>query len=169
MTTDVATRGEFAARRTTKVIDDAIISGWFTEDFTLAELRVLRTKERMWLNVEIKHSTYLRSVVLPLEEELLTVLYENGTGSHRDPVWIAGSEVANLRYLAERRAVNLVQVIRGTGGPHDLQLPRGHRTYADLTSRKGLREISRYAQAVALSTRALSHRTSKGACWNQLR
>ena len=46
-TTDVATRPEFAARKATKVIDGTSITGWFTEDFTLAELRTLRAKERL--------------------------------------------------------------------------------------------------------------------------
>ena len=46
-TTDVAEHPEFAARKTTKVIDGATITGWFTEDFTLAELRALRAKERI--------------------------------------------------------------------------------------------------------------------------
>jgi len=46
-TTDVAERPEFAARRTTKVIDGVTLTGWFTEDFTLAELRTLRAKERI--------------------------------------------------------------------------------------------------------------------------
>ena len=46
-TTDVAGRPEFAARRTTKVIDGVSITGWFTEDFTLAELKTLRAVERI--------------------------------------------------------------------------------------------------------------------------
>lgn len=46
-TTDVATRPEFADRQTTKIIDGAPVTGWFTEDFTLAELRKLRAKERI--------------------------------------------------------------------------------------------------------------------------
>lgn len=44
-TTDVANK--FAARKTRKVIDGDTIVGWFTEDFTLAELRTLRAKERL--------------------------------------------------------------------------------------------------------------------------
>ncbi len=44
-TTDVATR--FPERRRTQVIDGDSITGWFTEDFTLAELRTLRAKERL--------------------------------------------------------------------------------------------------------------------------
>ena len=46
-TTDVADHPEFASRRTTKVIDGTSITGWFTEDFTLAELRTLRARERL--------------------------------------------------------------------------------------------------------------------------
>ena len=46
-TTDVATRPEFAARKATKTIDGAKMTGWFTEDFTLAELKTLRAKERL--------------------------------------------------------------------------------------------------------------------------
>ncbi len=46
-TTDVAAHPEFAARRTTKTIDGAQVAGWFTEDFTLAELKTLRARERI--------------------------------------------------------------------------------------------------------------------------
>jgi glycerophosphoryl diester phosphodiesterase len=46
-TTDVAAHPEFAVRRTTKMIDGIHISGWFTEDFTLAELKTLRAQERL--------------------------------------------------------------------------------------------------------------------------
>ncbi len=46
-TTDVADRPEFAARKATKVVDGVALTGWFTEDFTLAELKVLRAKERI--------------------------------------------------------------------------------------------------------------------------
>jgi glycerophosphoryl diester phosphodiesterase len=46
-TTDVADHPEFADRKTTKVIDGQSITGWFTEDFTLAELKTLRARERL--------------------------------------------------------------------------------------------------------------------------
>ena len=46
-TTDVAARPEFSARRTTKTIDGTAVTGWFTEDFTLAELKTLRARERL--------------------------------------------------------------------------------------------------------------------------
>jgi glycerophosphoryl diester phosphodiesterase len=46
-TTDIAARPEFAARKATKVVDGQPIAGWFTEDFTLAELKSLRARERL--------------------------------------------------------------------------------------------------------------------------
>src|ERR1700754_4643728 len=46
--TDVTGHPEFAARRTTKVIDgDTFANDWFTEDFTRAELKTLRARERI--------------------------------------------------------------------------------------------------------------------------
>jgi glycerophosphoryl diester phosphodiesterase len=46
-TTDVAGRPEFAARKATKRIDGHEVTGWFTEDFTFAEIKTLRAKERL--------------------------------------------------------------------------------------------------------------------------
>lgn len=46
-TTNVADHSEFADRQTTKIIDGQSYSGWFTEDFTLAEIKKLRARERL--------------------------------------------------------------------------------------------------------------------------
>ncbi len=46
-TTDVADRPEFAGRHTTKTIDGQSVTGWFTEDFTWAELQTLYARERL--------------------------------------------------------------------------------------------------------------------------
>jgi glycerophosphoryl diester phosphodiesterase len=46
-TTDVAKHPEFASRRRTQVIDGESMTGWFTEDFTLAEIQTLRARERL--------------------------------------------------------------------------------------------------------------------------
>ena len=46
-TTDVAGRPEFAARKTAKIIDGQKVEGWFAEDFTLAEIKTLRARERL--------------------------------------------------------------------------------------------------------------------------
>lgn len=46
-TTDIAEHAELADRRTTKVVDGVPVTGWFVEDLTLAELRTLRSRERL--------------------------------------------------------------------------------------------------------------------------
>ena len=46
-TTDVAEHPEFAARRRSQVVDGEPVTGWFTEDFTLAEIKTLRARERL--------------------------------------------------------------------------------------------------------------------------
>ena len=46
-TTDVAAHAQFAGRRTTKLLNGSPVTGWFTEDFTLDELRTLRVRERL--------------------------------------------------------------------------------------------------------------------------
>ena len=46
-TTDVEHHPEFANRRRSQVIDGETMTGWFTEDFTLAELKTLRARERL--------------------------------------------------------------------------------------------------------------------------
>jgi glycerophosphoryl diester phosphodiesterase len=47
VTTDVAQRAEFAGRRATKTVDSVTVTGWFSEDFTLAEVKQLRAIERI--------------------------------------------------------------------------------------------------------------------------
>jgi glycerophosphoryl diester phosphodiesterase len=46
-TTDVASHPEFASRKSTRTIDGKPVTGWFTEDFSLAELKTLRARERL--------------------------------------------------------------------------------------------------------------------------
>ena len=46
-TTDVAKHSEFANRKRSKAVDGEKLDGWFTEDFTLAELKTLRCRERL--------------------------------------------------------------------------------------------------------------------------
>ena len=70
-TTDVAGRAEFAARRATKTIDGAPVNGWFTEDFTLAELRTLRARERL---PELRGTAFDGRFPVPTFDELLELV-----------------------------------------------------------------------------------------------
>src|SRR5579864_7856279 len=72
-TTDVAAHPEFAARRTTKCIDGVAHTGWFTEDFTLAELKMLRARERI-PEVRTQNARFDRQFEIPTLEEILDLL-----------------------------------------------------------------------------------------------
>jgi len=72
-TTDVAQHPEFADRETTKVIDGRSVTGWFTEDFTLAELKTLRAKERLPL-VRPDNTRYNGMFEVPTLDEVLSLV-----------------------------------------------------------------------------------------------
>ncbi|WP_329342428.1 glycerophosphodiester phosphodiesterase [Streptomyces sp. NBC_01352] len=85
-TTDVANHPEFAGRKTTKVLDGVSTTGWFTEDFTLAELKTLRAIERIPANRP--HNTlYNGRWEIPTFEEVLKWQDEQ-TRRRGKQVWI---------------------------------------------------------------------------------
>jgi glycerophosphoryl diester phosphodiesterase len=74
-TTDVSTRPEFADRRTTKVIDGTEVSGWFSEDFTLAEIKTLYAKERI-PEIRPGNTAYDGQFRVPTIEEVVALVRE---------------------------------------------------------------------------------------------
>ncbi len=184
-TTDVADHPEFAARRTTKSLDGVPTTGWFTEDFTLRELRTLRAIERIpqlrprntlyngrypvptfqevvdlakrasrqygrtiGIAPETKHPTYFRALGLPLEPALVRTLVRNGLNRPGARVFVQSFEVGNLKALNQVLKVDLVQLTSATGAPYDFVVSGDPRTYADLITPAGLREVSRYADVL---------------------
>ncbi|WIX80978.1 glycerophosphodiester phosphodiesterase [Amycolatopsis carbonis] len=182
-TTDVADHEEFASRKTTKVIDGTTMTGWFTEDFTLAELKTLRAKERIPENrpnnqlyngryqiatyqevidltrrlgkelhrtlgtyPEVKHSTYFSSIGNPTEPKLVAFLNRNGLNRADAPVIIQSFEVANLKELHKQVRVPLLQLTEASGAPADFVAAGDKRTYADIVTPAGLREVAKYAK-----------------------
>src|SRR3954465_6054086 len=148
-TTNVADHPEFANRRTTKVIDGITFANdWFVEDFTLAELKTLRAKERLpdvrqrntiyngrytvptfqqvidlrkrlskelhrkiGLVPELKHSTYFRSIGLPLEQPFVQTLRRNHIDNRSGKVTVQSFEIGNLEALNRQLpGVPLVQL-----------------------------------------------------------
>ena len=190
-TTDVAAHASFAGRRTTKLIDGVNVTGWFTEDFTLAELKTLRARERLpqlratsydgrfeiptlqevidlvarvnaerlkgsnqtlvGIYPETKHPTYFDSIGLSLEEPLVRILDANGYRGKNALVYVQSFETANLRDLAGMTSVPLVQLLNSGGRPFDFVVNGDPRTYADLATLAGLREIAGYAQGVGVN------------------
>jgi glycerophosphoryl diester phosphodiesterase len=192
-TTDVELHPEFASRRKTRVIDGIPFEGFFTEDFTLAELKTLRAEERIPANrpantafnglyevptlqevidlakrggvgiyPETKHPTYHDSIGLSMEEPLVEVLHRNGYRSRSAPVFVQSFEVSNLKELNEMTKVPLVQLINDVGKPYDFVVSGDPRTYADLATRAGLEEISRYADGVGPNKNLIVPRDAAG-------
>ena len=79
-TTDVADHPEFARRKATKTIDGKAVTGWFTEDFTLAELKTLRAKERI---PRLRGTAYDGRFAIPTFEEILDMLARANKGRER--------------------------------------------------------------------------------------
>ncbi|MEU4237407.1 glycerophosphodiester phosphodiesterase [Actinoplanes sp. NPDC026619] len=69
-TTDVAGRPEFASRKKTVSLDGVSVTGWFTEDFTLAELKTLRAVERLPA-VRQRNTLYNGLFEVPTFQEML--------------------------------------------------------------------------------------------------
>ena len=76
-TTDVAARPEFADRRTTKTIDGVQVTGWFTENFTLAEIKTLRARERL-PQVRPTNTAYDGRFEIPTLQEVIDLARTEG-------------------------------------------------------------------------------------------
>ncbi|MFI7067890.1 glycerophosphodiester phosphodiesterase [Kribbella sp. NPDC050124] len=184
-TTDVAAHPEFVGRKKTKQLDGVAVTGWFTEDFTLAELRTLRAKERIpavrqhntvfdgryqvptlqevidlsrrlsrelgrpiGIYPETKHPTYFQQQGLALEPELVKTLNRNGLNRPDAKVFVQSFEVSNLKALRNQLRVPLVQLTSSSGAPYDFVVAGDKRTYADIVSATGLREVATYAKGL---------------------
>ncbi len=82
-TTDVASHPEFASRKTTKTIDGVSQTGWFTDDFTLAELKTLRAKERL-PDVRQRNTLYDGRYQVPTFQEVINLVKRLDRELHRD-------------------------------------------------------------------------------------
>ena len=78
-TTNVASHPEFASRKTTRVIDGVAITGWFTEDFTLAELKTLRAIERL-PSLRPTNTAFDGLYQVPTLQEVIDLAQANGVG-----------------------------------------------------------------------------------------
>jgi glycerophosphoryl diester phosphodiesterase len=76
-TTDVARHAEFADRKVSKLVDGESKTGWFTEDFTLAELKTLRARERL-PQLRSANTAFDGKFDIPTFEEILTLAKVEG-------------------------------------------------------------------------------------------
>lgn len=168
-TTDVADHPEFAARRRTQRIGGEAVTGWFTEDFTLEEIKTLRARERLpglrpanrayddvleiptfaeilalaaasrarphapgiGVYPETKHPAHFAALGLAQEPPLLRALENFDYHRAGSPVFIQSFDPRNLRELAAKTPLPLVQLLEHSVGD--------------------IEEIARYAQAIGIS------------------
>ncbi|MBP7702033.1 MAG: glycerophosphodiester phosphodiesterase [Phenylobacterium sp.] len=121
-TTDVAAHPEFASRKTAKVIDGERIEGWFTEDFTLDELKTLRARERL-PQLRPTSAKFDGQDAIPTFQEVIDLARQQSACCGRPigiypemkhPAYFAGIRLPIERRLAEALARN------NLGGVHDL-------------------------------------------------
>jgi glycerophosphoryl diester phosphodiesterase len=91
-TTDVADRAAFARRRTRKTIDGQVLEGWFVEDFTLAELKTLRARERL-PDLRPANVAHDGRYDIPTLAEIIALAQSRGVGIY--------PETKHPRYFAE--------------------------------------------------------------------
>ncbi len=87
-TTDVAEHAEFASRRRTQVIDGETMSGWFTEDFTLSEIKTLRARERLGV-LRPQNKLFDGRFEVPTFDEIMQLLMrENRIAGRNRPIGV---------------------------------------------------------------------------------
>jgi glycerophosphoryl diester phosphodiesterase len=178
LSTDVASRSEYADRRTTKQMDDQVRVGWFAEDFTLAELRTLRAVERM-PELRPLNTAYDGHFGILTLGEVISLARTRSTDDRpirvlaelKQAQWatqhglpMAELVATELRRLDATDASGPVMVqsfeptvlrelrgLLGENGPQMIQLVHDNATGDGMVSRPGLREISTYAQGIGPS------------------
>jgi glycerophosphoryl diester phosphodiesterase len=188
--TDVAGRPEFADRRTTRRVGRKRKTGWFAEDFTLAELRTLRAVERM-PELRPTNTAYDGQFGILTLEEVVELARRRSTPQRqvrvlaelKKPSWSAqrGQPMTELVAAELRRldaaapdgtvvlqsfdagALRRLRADLGDGGPRMLQLVDVAPTDDALLTNSGLRAVSTYAQGIAPSRDRILLRDDDGA------
>lgn len=192
-TTDVADRPEFADLRTTKVIDGTRLTGWFTEDFTWAQLSTLRARERLpavrqasatfdgtagilrlrdlidlmpadrIMVAELKHATYFDSVGLPLAELFAA---EVAGWATNDNLIVECFEQTVLRQVRDRGVPGrVVFLLEATGSPADLVARFGRKAlpFSAHLTNAGLARLAEEVDGISVDKRVLLTTDESGA------
>lgn len=174
-TTDVSAKPEFADRKTTKTIDGQQMTGWFTEDFTLAELKTLRAKERL-PQLRKANMAFDGQFEIPTFEEILELAKARGVGvypetkhpsyfasiglSHEAPLLALLTKYGHTEKTApvfiQSFEVENLKALRGKTKVRLIQLidekgsppDRADLTYRMMATADGLKTIATYADGV---------------------
>jgi glycerophosphoryl diester phosphodiesterase len=191
-TTDVAAHPEFAARKATKVIDGQSFTGWFTEDFTLAELKTLRARERL-PDLRPKNRPYDGKFEIPTFNEILALAatthgrvgvypeikhgtYFDGLGMNMEAPLLAALKKGGYTkktdpVFIQSFEVGNLQRLRKLTKLRLVQLIDGSGHPADrpdlpsanMVTPAGLAEVARYADAIGVTKSLIVPRDGAGA------
>lgn len=134
----------------------------FQEVIDLAKSESARTGRMIGIYPETKHPIFHAAIGLALEDRLLAMLTAAGWTEKTSPVIIQSFETANLKYLRGKTQLRLVQLVDGDGvdkdgrvtlaapfdRPYDFAVTGDKRTFQDMVSAEGLKEIATYADGV---------------------
>lgn len=171
-TTDVAAHPEFAGRRTTKTIDGQTLTDWFVEDFTLAELKTLRAKERL-PQLRPGNTAYDGKFAVPTLAEIIALAQRRHVGIYpetKHPTYFAqighptdvplvdalrkaGWDSADAPVFIQSFEVENLRRIHALTGIRLIQLVAGQGapadgaapSYAAMLTPAGLRQVAAYA------------------------
>jgi glycerophosphoryl diester phosphodiesterase len=130
------------------------------EVLDLAKRKSRETGRGIGVYPETKHPTYHRSIGLPLEEKLVALLKDHGYAGRDAPAFVQSFEVANLRALRRMTDLRLVLLIDAKatpegevdyGRPYDFVAAGDTRTYADLLTPAGLKELAKFVDGIGPS------------------
>lgn len=134
----------------------------FQEVIDLAKSESARTGRTIGIYPETKHPTYHAVLGLAFEDKLLDMLKAAGWTEKTSPVFIQSFETANLKYLRKKTQLRLVQLVDGDDvdkdgkvslaapfdRPYDFAVLGDKRTFPDMLTPEGLKEIATYADGV---------------------
>lgn len=190
-TTDVATHPEFAARQATKIIDGQSFTGWFTEDFTLVELKTLRARERL-PELRPQNCAYDGQFEIPTFSEILALAattpervgvypeikhgtYFDGLGMNMEAPLLAALEQAGFTKASDPVFIQSFEVgnlerLRKLTQLRLVQLIDGTGHPADrpelpsttMITPAGLAAIARYADAIGVTKALIVPRDASG-------
>lgn len=177
-TTDVAAHAEFADRKAQKTVDGVTADGWWVEDFTLAELKTLRAKERL-PQLRPSNVAFDGQEQIPTFAEALALSQQHGIGIYPElkhptflknagldpvPVFVEAVHAGGGQRAADKMWVQcfevgaLVQLASMSSIRwRQIQLMSGdggpadqQRTYRDMITDAGLRGIREYAMGIGV-------------------
>ncbi|WP_202743088.1 glycerophosphodiester phosphodiesterase [Acinetobacter calcoaceticus] len=136
----------------------------------LAEANYKKTGKIIGLYIETKHPTYFKNHNLAMEDSLLKTLAKYKYTRDIAPVYLQSFEVSNLKYLKDQldlhKTIKHAQIIQlydaKTSQPADFVESGETKTYADLATAQGLKDVAKYANGVGPSKGYILNFNSKG-------